>query len=193
MSGPHALAALEQHWDSIYAGNDPDDLRWHEAVPATLPLVLAHSAPADAVIDIGGGASHLVGHLLDRVYTDLTVLDVSETALDHARGRVGLRGDEVEWLHADITVFEPPRRWRLWHDRAVFHFLVDDDDRAAYRRAAAAGIAPGGVLVVATFAPDGPEMCARPPGAPLRRRRPRSRVRRRVRPRRGAGTRTGRW
>lgn len=149
-----------QHWESIYADADPERLGWYEPEPATLPLIVTHSTPVDSVIDVGGGASRLAEHLLDRGYRDLTVLDTSVTALGHARDRLGPRGDVPVWLHADVLDFAPSRRWQVWHDRAVFHFLVTDDDRVAYRRSAVAGIEPGGMLIVATFAPDGPVMCA---------------------------------
>jgi len=152
--------ARETHWDTIYERGEPDELRWHEPVPSTLPLVLAHSARLDPVIDIGGGASRLSNQLLVRGYLDLTVLDLSETALIRGRHVMGCNAGAVEWLHADATRFTPYRRWCVWHDRAVFHFLVDEADRDGYRRAAAAGVAPGGVIVVATFGPDGPESCA---------------------------------
>jgi SAM-dependent methyltransferase len=166
VSGERRVSSGAQHWESIYADADPERLGWYEPEPATLPLVIAHSTPADSVIDVGGGASRLAEHLLDCGYRDLTVLDTSVGALGHARDRLGERGEIPVWLHADVLDFVPTRRWQVWHDRAVFHFLVADDDRAAYRRTAVASIEPGGMLIVATFAPDGPEMCA---GLPVRR------------------------
>jgi 2-polyprenyl-3-methyl-5-hydroxy-6-metoxy-1,4-benzoquinol methylase len=160
MSDSIKRARAESHWDSIYEATSPDSLRWFEPVPSTLRLVLAHSRPADAVIDVGGGTSRLASSLLDRGYDDITVLDLSETALTRARLELDGRARSVEWMHADVTRFAPTRQWHLWHDRAVYHFLIDRVDRAAYRRAAAAAIEPGGVMVVSTFALSGPDTCA---------------------------------
>jgi SAM-dependent methyltransferase len=120
----------------------------------------------DPVIDAGGGASLLAVELADLGYQDLTVLDVSAAALDRSRERLGSRSEAVCWIRSDVTEFVPNRQWQLWHDRAVFHFLVEEEARRSYRTVAASAVAPGGVLVVATFAPEGPEWCA---GLPVRR------------------------
>ena len=122
--------------------------------------MLAHSEPGDSIVDIGGGESTLVDELLDRGYEDLTVADLSGIALDHSRARLGERAHRVRWIQADITELEPDRTWQLWHDRAVFHFLVTAAARAAYVGTAARAVARGGVLVVATFGPHGPDRCA---------------------------------
>ena len=156
----------EQHWDAIYATTDHTDLAWYEPVPSTLALVTAHSTPDDSVIDVGGVSGTLAIALAQRGYRDLTVLDISERGLDASRAALWQHTDVVTWIHADVTAFVPTRQWRLWHDRAVFHFLTDARDRDAYRSAASAAVEPGGTLVVATFAPDGPEHCA---GLPVRR------------------------
>jgi SAM-dependent methyltransferase len=160
---PQSRAAVTEsaaHWDGFYDDRSPDDLPWHEPVPSTLAFVVANSSPSDSVIDVGGGASRLIVELADRGYADLTVLDLSPAALARSQERLGPRADEVSWIAADVTEFSPERRWSLWHDRAVFHFLVDAEDRRGYRAAAAAGVSPGGVLVVATFGLGGPSMCA---------------------------------
>lgn len=158
--------SAEAHWESVYSARPSDELGWFEPVPSTLPLVLAHSEPGDGVVDIGGGDSRLVDELIDRGYADLTVVDLSATALARARARLGERAAPVAWLHQDLTDFEPTRTWDLWHDRAVFHFLTTPAQRNAYRYAAARAVRTGGVIVVATFAPDGPESCA---GLPVNR------------------------
>ncbi len=159
-------AARESHWDAIYEDAQPDELGWYEPLPSTLALVTAHSDAPDGVIDVGGGASRLSAELLARGYRDLTVLDLSETALVRARHVLGPSACRVAWIHADVTRFEPARRWHLWHDRAVYHFLTDPHDQAAYHHAAASAVAPGGSLVLAAFALDGPDRCA---GLPVRR------------------------
>ncbi len=149
----------EAHWDAIY-GSPTEDLGWYEPEPSTLALATAHSSPQDAVVDIGGGDSRLVDNLLDLSYEDVTVLDLSAVALDRARSRLGTRAQGVTWIHGDVTSFDPERSWDLWHDRAVFHFLVDEKQRAAYRAVLRRAIAPGGVVVVAAFAAGAPEQCA---------------------------------
>ena len=110
------------------------------------------------VIDVGGGESLLVDCLLAQGFADLTVLDISRVALAEARRRV--ESAQVRWVEADVRTWQPDRRYGLWHDRAVFHFLVDPADRAAYLRNMATATAPGSALIVATFAPHGPETCS---------------------------------
>jgi SAM-dependent methyltransferase len=123
-------------------------------------------ALTDPIIDVGGGASRLVDHLLAAGHTDLTVLDISEAALERAGARLGKAALKVNWLVADITAWKPRRLYRLWHDRAAFHFLTEPADRGAYRRALDAALTPGGAAIVASFALDGPERCS---GLPVQR------------------------
>jgi SAM-dependent methyltransferase len=137
-------------------------LSWYEARPAKSLEYIRYSGvrPEDPIIDVGGGASFLVDTLLELGYHDLTVLDVSATALEKLRERLGARAPHVMLLNEDVTRFQPARRYALWHDRAVFHFLVRDADRAAYGRALRAGLRPDGQLVIATFGPAAPERCS---------------------------------
>ncbi len=155
------------HWDERFGTTTELDRSWTQPEPTDSLrfLELAGVAPGDAVLDVGGGASHLVDALVARGFGDVTVLDISEVALAEARARLGSTPG-VRWVAADVTAWAPERTFRLWHDRAVFHFLVDDEDRAAYQRCATAAVEPGGHLVVATFAPHGPEQCS---GLPVRR------------------------
>ena len=119
---------------------------------------------------MGGGASTLVDHLWERKFHHMTVLDVSERALEHAKARHGHEavGEEweVEWVAGDVTLWEPPRLYDLWHDRAVFHFLTEEDDRRAYLDVLNRALKPDGHVVIATFSLDGPEKCS---GLPVRR------------------------
>jgi ubiquinone/menaquinone biosynthesis C-methylase UbiE len=163
---PEVVTMSEEHWDSIYIQRRPEDLAWHEPLPSTLSLVTAFSDPTDRVIDVGGGTSTLAIELVRRGYEDVTILDISEQALGASRTAMWQHTGAVHWVHADLLEFRPDRNWQLWHDRAVFHFLTEPAQRDAYRNAAATTVAPGGTLIVATFAPDGPEMCA---GLPVRR------------------------
>jgi SAM-dependent methyltransferase len=155
------------HWEHIFESRPEADRSWTEAVPKeSLASISRLVLPVDVpVIDIGGGASRLVDHLLTEGHRDITVLDVSRSALCQARARVGHEAP-VEWVHADITTWSPTRQYSLWHDRAVFHFLTEPTHVQRYARIAAAGVASGGHLVMGTFAPDGPTSCS---GLPVRR------------------------
>lgn len=162
----------KQHWEQVYREKAEHTVSWFQVHPqVSLELIQAHSRPGDPVIDVGGGASRLVDHLLAAGYTDLTVLDLAETALERAGARLGPAARKVQWLVADITRWQPERRYRFWHDRAVFHFLVDPQERAAYVAALQAALAPGDHALIASFAPDGPERCS---GLPVQRYSPAS-------------------
>ncbi len=150
-----------KHWDDVYRRRDEVDLTWYEAHPGvSYDLVTANSRPCDAIIDIGGGTSRLVDALVKDGYEAITVLDVSQAALETAMERLGELARQVTWIAADMTVWVPTRTYDLWHDRAVFHFLTGLLDRAAYVAAMDAALAPGGTAIIATFAGDGPETCS---------------------------------
>ena len=150
------------HWENVYSTKDETDVSWFQESPApSLELIhLAQAKQSDAIIDIGGGASRLVDGLLGEGFGDVTVLDLSEAALDTARKRLGARGDEVTWIAADATLWEPPQGYDIWHDRAAFHFLTDKVQQAAYIERLKRGLKIGGHLIIGTFAPDGPEKCS---------------------------------
>lgn len=156
----------QEYWDNIYRTRSTESLGWYEPLPSTLALVQRFSSPSDPVIDIGGGDSRMVDELIRAGYSDLTVLDVSESALARARSRLGSTGRSVNWIRSDVTRWEPTRTWALWHDRAVFHFLTAEEDRSAYVDMAGRALAPGAHLVVSAFTLDGPEQCA---GLPVER------------------------
>lgn len=152
----------KEHWERAWTARPADEVSWHQEEP-TRSLAMIEDAglvPADALIDVGGGASTLVDHLLARGHEDLTVLDLSRAALDQARRRLGREADRVNWIEADLLAFRPARTYRLWHDRAVFHFLLDAADRDRYAAVLRRALAPGGQAVIATFAIDGPERCS---------------------------------
>jgi SAM-dependent methyltransferase len=162
----------KQHWEQVYRDKAEDAVSWFQIHPqVSLDLIKSCTKPEDALIDVGGGASRLVDHLLAEGYTDLTVLDVSEAALERAGARLGKAALKVQWLVADITLWRPERQYRLWHDRAVFHFLTEPEDRSAYLAALSAALAPGAHAVIASFALDGPERCS---GLPVQRYSPES-------------------
>ena len=152
----------QQHWEQVYSERSPLEVSWYQREPElSLAIIeesgIDHRAP---IIDVGGGGSTLVDHLLGRGYGDITVLDLSQKALDATAERLGEGAAGVRWIQSDIAAFEPPRQYAFWHDRAVFHFLIDPADRARYRAAAEAALAPGAFMLIATFAPDGPEKCS---------------------------------
>ncbi|TPW08307.1 MAG: type 12 methyltransferase [bacterium] len=154
---------LREHWESIYGKKSAQGVSWYTPhLAQSLAMVRSANLPADApIIDVGGGASTLVDDLLDLGYTDLTVLDLSSAAIDAARHRLGARASGVQWLVGDITTIElESARYEFWHDRAVFHFLVEESDRRRYVRAVRHALRPNGHIVVATFAPDGPSQCS---------------------------------
>jgi SAM-dependent methyltransferase len=155
-------AARQDHWDAVYGNKAVTEVSWYEPHPKK-SLELIRSAQielTDPIIDVGGGASLLVDDLLAAGYRDLTVLDVSATVLDKLRDRLGANAPRVARLHQDVTAFEPQSRYALWHDRAVFHFLVERADRERYLDALRRALRPDGHLVIATFGPSGPERCS---------------------------------
>lgn len=155
------MSGGQKHWDGVYGARSEDELTWFEATPAlSLELVREHLQPGEPFIDIGAGASRLVDVLLEEGFGPLTVLDLSGAALAVSRQRLGARGDDVAWIEADITTWEPDRPYAIWHDRAVFHFLTEAEDRAGYARALSGALRAGGIAIIATFADDGPEMCS---------------------------------
>lgn len=154
-----------RHWDDVYRTKRPEEVSWFEADPATSMRLLTGASPRPrSVVDVGAGASRLVDELIAGGVEDVTALDVSEEALAALRRRLPDAPD-VRCVVADVTTWEPDRTWEAWHDRAVFHFLVDPADRSAYAATAARAVAPGGIAVLGTFAPDGPERCSGLPTA----------------------------
>jgi 2-polyprenyl-3-methyl-5-hydroxy-6-metoxy-1,4-benzoquinol methylase len=148
------------HWEKVWATRAEHDLSWFQAEPSlSVELIEAHAAQGARVLDVGGGASRLVDRLLERGYR-VGVLDIAVSALVVTRRRLGARAAEVEWFAVDVTGFSSPHPWEVWHDRAVFHFLTDPAARAAYAEVAARALTSGGIAIVATFAPDGPERCS---------------------------------
>jgi SAM-dependent methyltransferase len=155
-------AERHAHWENIYTSKEDAEVSWFQESPEpSLELIEAPGATSDsAIVDIGGGASRLVDTLISRGYLDVTVLDLSEAALAAARRRIGEKAHRVQWLTADATTWEPTRRYDIWHDRAAFHFLTGDRDRAAYIARLRGGLRNNGHVIIGTFALDGPEKCS---------------------------------
>ena len=150
----------KNHWETIYTEKSPEQVSWTQSTPTTsLNLINATKLPLDApIIDVGGGESMLVDHILDHGYKDITVLDISGNALSRCQKRLGARAKKVHWIEADITSFHPQRNYALWHDRAVFHFLTTEEDRAAYKMLVSNHVSHA--LVLSTFSLDGPLKCS---------------------------------
>jgi 2-polyprenyl-3-methyl-5-hydroxy-6-metoxy-1,4-benzoquinol methylase len=153
---------LHAHWESVYRTKGERDVSWFQERPEiSLELIKATGIAPDAgIIDIGGGASRLVDALLDAGFVNLTVLDLSESALAAAKARIGAPGAKVKWIAADITAWQPSEAYDLWHDRAAFHFLTEAKDRAAYAARVSRAVRAGGHVIIGTFALDGPERCS---------------------------------
>lgn len=152
----------KSHWEDIYANKTPAEVSWYQLEPAvSLELIaLTGIGQAGKIIDVGGGASVLVDKLIGQGFHDLTVLDISSKALDYAKERLGIRAETVKWIEADVTEFESPEKYDLWHDRAVFHFLINEDDRKKYVRNMNQVLKPGGYVIIAAFSIAGPLKCS---------------------------------
>jgi SAM-dependent methyltransferase len=150
------------HWDSVYSTRGETGVSWYQSAPRLSLDLIRSVAPAHGgrVIDVGGGASALVDRLLGLRFEKIAVLDISETALSKARLRLGERAGSVEWITADITEAQTLGTFDVWHDRAVFHFLTDPEDRRRYVELAGRTVRSGGHLVIASFADDGPRRCS---------------------------------
>lgn len=161
------MSSTRSYWDDVYRRKSANQVSWYRShLDRSISWIEALAGPADAVLDVGGGASTLVDDLLLRGFQDVSVLDVSPAALEAAQKRLDVRAPQVSWIAADITDWHPPRRYRVWHDRAVFHFMTTPPRRDAYLAALREGTGPGSLVIISTFAPDGPEMCS---GLPVQR------------------------
>jgi SAM-dependent methyltransferase len=155
------MSRREQHWQQSWRSN-PSGKSWVQQRP-DLSLDLIARCQLDkqaAILDMGGGASTLVDFLLADGYGNITVADISAQALQLAQARLGDKVGRVSWIHADACTWQPPQKYQLWHDRAVFHFLIEPKDRAAYKKRLYAAVPVGGFLVMATFALGGPQKCS---------------------------------
>jgi SAM-dependent methyltransferase len=152
-----------EHWDKTYADKAPDQVSWYRP-HLEHSLAVIERAVLDrgaAIVDVGGGASTLVDDLLARGYSNVTVLDISPMALKKAKNRLGTLASSVRWLEGDITTVElPPATFAFWHDRAVFHFLREEADRARYVATLRRSVPEGGHVLIGTFGPQGPERCS---------------------------------
>lgn len=152
----------QKHWENIYQTKELKEVSWYQPTPKTsLDFIKELNVPTTArIIDIGGGDSFLVDYLLELGYQDVSVLDISETAIEKAKQRLGRKAKNVKWIVTDITSFKPTEKYDLWHDRAAFHFLTSEQDISIYLNTAQQSIKPNGFLIVGAFSEEGPKKCS---------------------------------
>lgn len=156
------MSERKTHWDQVYQNKSPLEVSWYQKQPTICLDLIEHTGISKdaALIDVGGGASTLIDHLMAAGYTNLTVLDISAAALAHAQQRMGQQANAVNWIVADVTEFSAPTKYALWHDRAVFHFLTKQSDRDAYISVLRQSLQPGGHMILAAFGIGGPDKCS---------------------------------
>lgn len=152
----------KSHWENVYANRSPEEVGWFQLEPTlSIELITREELSTDAtIIDVGGGASTLGQRLFDTGYTNLSILDISAIALNHAQESFGDSASKVQWIETDVTEFSSSSTYDVWHDRAVFHFLTEAEDRAKYVDVVNNALNVGGYLIIAAFAIDGPEKCS---------------------------------
>ena len=162
---PHMSENFKAHWEQVYATKSAGQLSWTQAVPQTsLDFIHSFHLPKTSkIIDVGGGDSLLVDHLLQLGFKDVTVLDISSVALEKAKNRLGIKSRQVKWIVSDITLFQPEEKYELWHDRATFHFLIKENHISTYLDIAGKAITK--YMILGTFSENGPNKCS---GLPIR-------------------------
>ena len=152
----------QKHWETIYKTKTLNELSWFQPTPETSLDFFDHfKVPKTAkIIDIGGGDSFLVDYLLELGYTNITVLDISTSALERVKQRLGMRAKQVTWIVADVITFKPTEKYDFWHDRAAFHFLTSEDEIKHYLEMVQQSLSANGILVLGTFSTEGPEKCS---------------------------------
>ncbi|MGI9263423.1 MAG: class I SAM-dependent methyltransferase [Gammaproteobacteria bacterium] len=152
----------KDHWEGVYGNKASTEVSWYQAVPEQSLTYLRNTGASQqsSVIDVGGGASTLVDHLLDTGFTDVTVLDLADSALEQTRKRLGDRAASVDWVVGDVTRIDPGRKFDIWHDRAVLHFLTEPADRERYVQTLKGALNKGGHAIISAFGPSGPLKCS---------------------------------
>ncbi len=163
ISGQTAMASNNKtHWNTRFENTDPEALTWFDPEAAVTMELLGRFGSGDlsGLLDVGAGNSRLVDEMLGKGATDLTLFDISDAALAQTRVRLGPRAGDVAFISGDIRDWQPRRQWNIWHDRAVFHFMVSEVDQARYVRALDLATGTGALILLATFSPEGPEKCS---------------------------------
>ena len=156
------IKSRKEHWENIYGTKELKDVSWFQPLPETsLNFLKEFNVPKNAaIIDVGGGDSLLVDHLLAEGYTDISVLDISEKALERVKARLGEKASQIKWIVSDASEFKPERKYDFWHDRAAFHFFTSEEDIEKYIQIVKENIKPEGVLILGTFSETGPKKCS---------------------------------
>ncbi|WP_317124595.1 class I SAM-dependent methyltransferase [Mesonia aquimarina] len=156
------MSNKKQHWENVYETKDLNQVSWYQTTPKTsLESIKKAELKKDAaIIDIGGGHSFLVDHLVNLGYTNISVLDISEKALKKAQDRLGEQATKVNWVVSDVTSFQPSQKYDLWHDRAAFHFLTEENDIQNYYKVCTSALKSGAQLMISTFGENGPKKCS---------------------------------
>lgn len=151
----------KNHWENLYQTKSLEDVSWFQPTPETsLNFIKEFNLSQKAkIIDIGGGDSYLVDHLLELGYENVTVLDISNAAIERAKKRLGDKAGKINWIVADASDFQSMEQYDLWHDRAAFHFLTDENEIDNYIQTAAKGISADGIMIIGTFSEQGPKKC----------------------------------
>ena len=152
----------KDHWEHVYKTKGPAELSWFQMVPSkSMAMIRSTGVPTEApIIDVGAGVSSLVDVLRNSDYSNITVLDIANAAIAESQARLGAAASSVKWILADVLEWAPMGRYCLWHDRAVFHFLVDEASAKTYLDIMRTALVPGGYFVLATFGPEGPNRCS---------------------------------
>ena len=150
------------HWENIYQNKALTEVSWYEPKPETSLKFIESLAPdrKSKIIDVGGGDSLLVDHLLEKGYTNITVLDISEKAIERAKSRLGANANKINWIVADASTYIPSETFDLWHDRAAFHFLIEENEIHHYLKSVSQHLSPSGTFVLGTFSDEGPNKCS---------------------------------
>jgi hypothetical protein len=161
-SGNSTGTKRANHWRRIWSEKSPNHTSWYQKIPETSLGLIKNSGLTyeDSIIDVGGGGSVLVDCLLEKGYQNVSVLDIAPEALEYTYARLGQKADRVSWIVADIISWKPDKQYSLWHDRAVFHFLIDPNEQKAYGDTLRSALVYDGQAIVATFALDGPTKCS---------------------------------
>lgn len=156
------MEGVKEHWEEIYSKKEAKELSWYQEKPETsLILISDFKLKKDAaIIDVGGGDSSLADHLLAEGFNDITVVDISASALDRAKNRLGRKAEKIKWIEADAANFDPPVKYDLWHDRAVFHFLTAPKQISKYLETLQGAVNKGGYVILGTFSEKGPKKCS---------------------------------
>ena len=153
---------LKHHWENVFTTKQVNEVSWYQQTPQeSIDFITQLALPKNAaIIDIGGGDSFLVDHLLQMGYANITVLDISQAAIDKVKNRLGKKANRVNWIVSDILDFKPALQFDCWHDRAAFHFLTTPEQVEAYLSIAQKNVKPAGKMVIGTFSKNGPEKCS---------------------------------